>query len=533
MFSAYKVSTLAEKVLKYKNIPSKITISDVITIIDGETISFSDFPSNRNITCFYKIEPDTLWIKGKPKKNPKEGKDFVLRKLYQSEFEVNNNKTNYSNEFTPAIEFAGAQFVVEKIETCKNIYAYSTGYKAFLKNIASGEKLIWDITKSQFGDMYFKIHLCDLINSVGLIGKNVYSAEKKLTINEEYTNFKEYKCLNFDAFIVNKRYVSDFNFKITVKDENNVETTVSLSNDQTNSYITGKVWFDEVQVNDAKGASMTYEINHKVDLMAEEIDSIFDFKFIMVSVNKMAKVYQSLAPSYSYDNNYSDYLSLHDIIVIGDKVTIRGYDYYKAVYDGKAFFISTSDVTLTEEDKLQLDTLISCSQKVRDDFFEYSKKLSYLANLDKEITALKEIESHKTKGISIPTWKVYDMSEYTDGTGISFTFVNPTNKIIKYVNVSFVGFNAVDDRVGKLISKRCIGPIEPNEEATYSFDYTWFTDIVEYAKITSISVQYKDGTTKTITKPSSVFWSDSTKKVFYEKKLDKFKIEIINESTRK
>ena len=50
--------------------------------------------------------------------------------------------------------------------------------------------------------------------------------------------------------------------------------------------------------------------------------------------------------------------------------------------------------------------------------------------------------------------------------------------------------------------------IEPDESADYEFEYTWFTDIVEYAKIRSIKVDYKNGTSKTITNVSKIEWSD-------------------------
>ena len=47
-----------------------------------------------------------------------------------------------------------------------------------------------------------------------------------------------------------------------------------------------------------------------------------------------------------------------------------------------------------------------------------------------------KIKALSSKGISIYSWGVYDESEYTDGTSIRFTFYNPTQKTIKYVNIS-------------------------------------------------------------------------------------------------
>jgi hypothetical protein len=252
----------------------------------------------------------------------------------------------------------------------------------------------------------------------------------------------------------------------------------------------------------------------------------------MAAVNDTysTKVCQEISPSkYSnYDEFYStDYIEDGTTFLIGDRVKIRGTNYYKGVLDEKAFYIPASKVYLTDDERLKIDTLVNSSQSVRDEFFEFAKALSrfiYLNNLEDAINTIKGFSS---KGISIPSWSVYDMSEYTDGTGVRFTFHNPTNKTIKYVNISFAGYNAVDDRVGKIISKRCIGPIEPDETASYDFEYAWFTDIIQYAKITSLSVQYKDGTTKVVSDPSSVVWSDDINNMF-NSRLDKLKFELVD-----
>lgn len=112
------------------------------------------------------------------------------------------------------------------------------------------------------------------------------------------------------------------------------------------------------------------------------------------------------------------------------------------------------------------------------------------------------------KGIGVFSFGAVDASEYTEGTGVEMTFYNPTKKIVKYVHATVVGYNAVNDPViesGKTShTLKCIGPINPGEDGTYNFEYVWFTDIVETAKLTSIKVQYMDGTEKIISKPSEV-----------------------------
>ena len=68
----------------------------------------------------------------------------------------------------------------------------------------------------------------------------------------------------------------------------------------------------------------------------------------------------------------------------------------------------------------------------------------------------------------------------------------------------------------KNITVKSIGPIKPDESGLYTFEYVWYTDIVETAKITNIKIQYMDGTFKTITVPDKVIMSDSLLKILDE-----------------
>lgn len=47
------------------------------------------------------------------------------------------------------------------------------------------------------------------------------------------------------------------------------------------------------------------------------------------------------------------------------------------------------------------------------------------------------------------------------------------------------------------MTRKGVGPIDSFESASYDFEYIWYTDVVDYAKLRSIVVQYKDGTSKT------------------------------------
>ncbi len=124
--------------------------------------------------------------------------------------------------------------------------------------------------------------------------------------------------------------------------------------------------------------------------------------------------------------------------------------------------------------------------------------------------SLELIKTYRAKGLGIVKWKVYDISEYTDGTGVSVVAYNPTNKVIKYLNFAFIGYNRVDDIIsdgllGKTTIKvQAVGPFNPGDVSEVNFDYVWHTDMVETVKISQIIVQYMDGTIKTISDPDKI-----------------------------
>jgi hypothetical protein len=100
--------------------------------------------------------------------------------------------------------------------------------------------------------------------------------------------------------------------------------------------------------------------------------------------------------------------------------------------------------------------------------------------------------------------KLFDESEYTEGTSLNISVYNPTKKTIKYIWLTIAGFNPVGDKYRNNIIKTCVGPIEPKGSASYTFTYAWFTDLVVKCSLLSIKVQYMDGTFKTINKEKEI-----------------------------
>lgn len=97
----------------------------------------------------------------------------------------------------------------------------------------------------------------------------------------------------------------------------------------------------------------------------------------------------------------------------------------------------------------------------------------------------------------------YNATEGYSSTGAHFEIFNPSKKTIKYIWFTFAGENAVEDLV-KLqngtyyTTVKGIGPIESYGIGSWSFDYVWFTDIIQYLRLSNIKIQYMDGSLKTV-----------------------------------
>lgn len=97
----------------------------------------------------------------------------------------------------------------------------------------------------------------------------------------------------------------------------------------------------------------------------------------------------------------------------------------------------------------------------------------------------------------------YNATSGYSSTGASFKIFNPSKKTIKYIWFTVAGVNAVEDLV-KLSSGsyyttlKGIGPIESNGFGSWEFEHVWFTDIIEYLRISNIKIQYMDGSVRTV-----------------------------------
>ena len=195
------------------------------------------------------------------------------------------------------------------------------------------------------------------------------------------------------------------------------------------------------------------------------------------------------------------------------------YDFYEVIYNAKTYFIEKEKVFIKN---YSFEDIKNLSEETANKFKNNTNTISkilYENEVDEAINALKNC---KSAGLVIYDWSYYDESEYTEGTSANITVYNPTNKTIKYLWFSFMGFNPVGDKVidsksgSSIITKKAVGPIAKEETGTYEFEYVWFTDIVETAKIASIKVLYMDGTVANIKNPKLITLSEKYKNILEE-----------------
>lgn len=181
--------------------------------------------------------------------------------------------------------------------------------------------------------------------------------------------------------------------------------------------------------------------------------------------------------------------------------------FYEVLYDGKRYLVEQGAVLLTSQAERTLDSLEPGAVEAN---LSHWASVSQLAARTERGLATAALAATSRKGLAIFAASIFDVSEHTEGTGFDVTVYNSGKKTIKYVVFSVTGFNAVKDPVRDRVRNtttltlRGIGPIEPGETASYSKDYMWMTDVVQYFRIDRIKLEYVDGTSKVISDAKSI-----------------------------
>lgn len=193
--------------------------------------------------------------------------------------------------------------------------------------------------------------------------------------------------------------------------------------------------------------------------------------------------------------------------------------HYEVAVGGKRLFVERSAIKLTISDQELAQKL---SIESRDQYFQRAALLSLHLRHEELEKLIKAIEATRKAGLTIIKASIADVSDYTEGTSFSIKISNPTEKTIKYMWFTVVGYNAVNDPVrdrlkgGPSLTVKAIGPIEKDESGSYKWEYMWHTDIVETFKITEVKVQYMDNTIRVIRDWKSIALSPQNRRVLEE-----------------
>jgi len=175
--------------------------------------------------------------------------------------------------------------------------------------------------------------------------------------------------------------------------------------------------------------------------------------------------------------------------------------HYEVLIGGNVWRIAERDLDITAESAAQVELFTPEVVAANRENWRIVSLEAYVRQL-KDVKA--QLDATSKYGVALLQTRLFDTSEYTEGTGFSVRVLNTGKKAIKYITFSLVGLNAVDDPVkgrhqrSATVTLRGIGPIEPNHSGTYTEKYMWSTDLVESFNLLSIRVEYMDGTQKTI-----------------------------------
>lgn len=347
----------------------------LLQMLRGDTITF-DFNGIEKTTLFSIASPDTIWIKKKPKKNPVEGKHYKLHYMYKG---VADESGDY---YTPTSEITGKQFSIITVNSVS-----SSNYYSYDKNIVIqlADVNTLDVVKLTIPErLNYNISISSAkVNRIieSLVGKifyirtsDSYSSKKTYTKtvlkNGEFSILLESGSLNNFTPQLNLNFVSENGISVSY----NPKDTYSYRTDN-DKLLSESEYISYVESITPKRINST--LNDSI--LSTQIEMPFQFTFIMGLVSGYSsKISQEIDPTESYSDGLQGYNTLPSgsVVLIADKFSIKDKSYYKALFNGKAFFINAKNIKLTDDMNIKLDSLLLCNQEKKDFFFHNSLFLS-------------------------------------------------------------------------------------------------------------------------------------------------------------
>lgn len=221
------------------------------------------------------------------------------------------------------------------------------------------------------------------------------------------------------------------------------------------------------------------------------------------------------------DYNYVERSTEKEFFLIGDTVCSDGSHrcYIALVGTGKKMI-----ETYYFQDQKNIDSSLKSIKDSYPNGFDRFKLASidykrYMDSLEKqEAVARKEAAEaveklyalYRQHDLVLDEWSWNYENSYSLAFDLEVSIVNPYKKKLKYVWITFKAFNSVDDPAFDDITRKStktvqgIGPIEYTATGSYKFERVFYSTVVKYIKITTIKIQFFDGTFKTILNPKEV-----------------------------
>lgn len=485
----------------------------------GDSICF-ETNGAQLLTTVYQTYPDTIWLKEKRSKKPKEGKDYVLTYLYRAQkygdviytsgkdminkkFGVVSVREHFAKGASSA---SGYQFILTEPGTTGTItFIYDTSFsnpwtirsqksKRLEKALIGKKHYYWNSKITDVypmvcsgADYYVKLSpTSTYVEALPIVNLKTRSAQKGKfdTPIEAWPETKHeitpYQLESKFSNILNFDFISEEYYQKLLEEERIAKEKERLANIE---YTLPHEWPDSI-------------ISHPN--FTE--DYILCIQGVVKNYSYISQKIKARQSKVGNDCSLSGGTSLYII----DRRNIRGTDFFIAAKDGAVFFIEADNVDC---DHGELQTLLSANASRPEEEINLNIAILQMTTLNEWEKTLQKANADFNKavasGIGVLDFDIYSMGEYSDALGVNFEVLNSSKKTIKYITVNFSGYNAVDDPVPafgkKVITRRCIGPIESWNSGRYTFDYVWYNNITEYVAIKSLVVEYMDGTKRTFT----------------------------------
>jgi hypothetical protein len=189
----------------------------------------------------------------------------------------------------------------------------------------------------------------------------------------------------------------------------------------------------------------------------------------------------------------------------------------EVLYRGRALLVSREHIANFHQHRQRLTAFTEAQIAFNEEAWEKASERRFEERVRQARGALRETAS---KGVAVLETRVTDPGGRA--SGFSIKLYNSSDKTLKYVTVSVVGLNKVRDvvrdplRRTTLMTLRGIGPVEPGDVASIAEERLWSTDVVHNCRLTSLKLEFMDGSKRTFNDPENLRVGPGVTEVLFE-----------------